>query len=80
MSNIKTFDEWKKEGRYIAKGQKACGHNDRGEPLFMGIQLQPRRRSVNLDSFNWLGEYTTPYGDLSTDDAIDMCNPNEGCK
>ena len=37
---LKTFDQWKDEGRYVKKGSKSTSQNVNGQPLFHITQVR----------------------------------------
>ena len=38
--NRKTYDEWKGLGFHVCRGEKSCGRNDKGIPVFSGLQVE----------------------------------------
>lgn len=40
QETLRTFDEWNAAGFIIKKGEKMCGRNEQGKPLFNENQVQ----------------------------------------
>lgn len=49
-----TFDEWKEEGYFVAKGERSKKrHKWTGEPLFHISQVEPRYSDEDVGGFNY---------------------------
>jgi hypothetical protein len=46
---LKTYDEWKKEGFHVIKGQKASARNAKGEAVFDTSQVKKYMYSSSVD-------------------------------
>jgi len=50
---VKTFDEWKKEGAWINRGEKSIERNEKGIPLFSAAQVSfPDDENDGWDIYN----------------------------
>jgi hypothetical protein len=38
--NKKTYDEWKDLGFHICRGEKSCGRDEKGIPVFSELQVE----------------------------------------
>lgn len=58
LATARTFKEWKAQGYYVCKGQKATGHNADGVPTFTKAQVSNKRMSYgDYNDEDWLEDH-----------------------